>query len=363
MMMLLFLFITQGLSLTTSILLCWLIRIKRRQNKLLLAGAVFTINNIILLYGLSEFWRARFHVYLVISILQGFMLYAAFITALIAGVYSYILRQQSRPKLLRALAVGLYLGIVGLAVFNAYSPVVHRLTVQTDKPLDKPLTMALVSDTHLDRWFGNRQLKKLVNLIDAQHVDTVLLAGDIMNDSTYYYDKTNMQEQLSKLRAPLGVYAVLGNHDYSGNQVAIAEAVSNAGIQVIDNKSVYLNDAVWLVGRSDETDYGRPLAEELLPPIDTNKPVVMLEHSPSEIKLISQLPVDLHLTGHTHGGQIFPLTVLMKYSRPLLYGAKKIKDTQFLVTSGYGFGAVPFRLGTRSEIWVITLESTKKSAD
>lgn len=357
--MLLFVLITQGLSLTTTILLSWLLRFKRRHHILLLAVVVFIINNILLLYGLSEFWRARFHVYLVVSILQGFMLYAAFITLVIAGIYSYLLKQPSRPKRLRMLAVGLYMGIVGLAVFNAYSPVVHHLTVQTDKPLAKPLKMALVSDTHLDRWFGNRQLKKLVSLVDAQQVDTVLLAGDLMNDRTYYYDKTNMHEQLSKLRAPLGVYAVLGNHDYSGNQVAIADAVTRAGIQVIDNKNVYLNDAVWLVGRSDETDYGRPLAEELLPPIDTNKPVIMLEHSPSEIKLISQLPVDLHLTGHTHGGQIFPLTTIMKHSRPLVYGAKKMNDTQFLVTSGYGFGAVPFRLGTRSEIWVITLESTK----
>ncbi|WP_352339412.1 metallophosphoesterase [Psychrobacter sp. 16-MNA-CIBAN-0192] len=354
-MMLFFVLITQGLSLTTSILLYWLLRIKRRRNMLLLAGTVFIVNNIVLLYGLSEFWRARFHIYLVVSISQGFMLYAALITALIAGIYCYILKQSSRPKLLRTLAVGVYIGIVGLAVFNAYSPVVHHLTVKTDKPLAKPLTMAVVSDTHLDRWFGNRQLKKLVSLVDAQHVDTVLLAGDLMNDRTYYYDKTNMHEQLSKLRAPLGVYAVLGNHDYSGNQVSIAEAVTRAGIQVIDNKSVYLNDAVWLVGRSDETDYGRPLAEELLPPIDTNKPVIMLEHSPSEIRLISKLPIDLHLTGHTHGGQIFPLTVLMKYFSPLLYGAKKMNNTQFLVTSGYGFGAVPFRLGTRSEIWVVTL--------
>ena len=353
--MLLFVFITQGLSLTTTILLSWLLRFKRRRQILLLAVVVFIINNLVLVYGLSEFWRARFHVYLVVSILQGFMLYAAVITVLIAGIYFYILKQPSRPKLLRTVAVGLYIGIVSLAVFNAYAPVVHHLTVQTDKPLAKPLTMALVSDTHLDRWFGNRQLKKLVSLVDAQHVDTVLLAGDLMNDRTYYYDKTNMHEQLSKLRAPLGVFAVLGNHDYSGNQVAIAEAVTRAGIQVIDNKSVYLNDSVWLVGRSDETDYGRPLAEELLPPIDTNKPVIMLEHSPSEIGLISQLPIDLHVTGHTHGGQIFPLTVLMKHFIPLLYGPKKMNKTQFLVTSGYGFGAVPFRLGTRSEIWVVKL--------
>ena len=354
-MMLLFGLITQGLAVMTSVLLCWLLAIKRRRGRLLLVAAVFIINNIFFIYGLSEFWRARFQVYLVVSVLQGFMLYAALMVALIAGIYGYLFKQPILPKLLRVLAIGTYLGIVGLAVFNAYSPVVHHLTVQIDKPLAQPLILAIVSDTHLDRWFGTRQLKKLVRLIDEQGVDAVLLAGDIMNDSTYYYDKTQMHAQLSQLTAPLGVYAVLGNHDYSGNQVAIAHAVTRAGIKVIDNKTVSLNDAVWLVGRSDETDAGRPSAAELVSVIDTNKPVIMLEHSPSESELISQLPVDLHVSGHTHGGQIFPLTTVMPYFKPLWYGAKKINGTQFLVTSGFGFGAVPFRLGIRSEIWVVTL--------
>ncbi|TXD96750.1 metallophosphoesterase [Psychrobacter frigidicola] len=359
--MLKFIVTTQVLALSTSAALYWLLRIKRRRHIIVVVSAVVIINNIVLIYGLSAFRNDRFGVYLVINILQGFMIYAAIITLIVALTYYGLFRQPRVPHIIRAVAILSYIGIVGLAVFNTYSPVVHRLTVTTDKPLDKPLTMALVSDTHLDRWFGNRQLDKLASLVEAQNVDVVLLAGDIMNDSTYYYDKTNMREHLEKLRAPLGVYAVLGNHDYSGNHVAIASAVERAGIQVIDNKSVLLDDAVWLVGRSDETDLGRPIAKDLLTQVDTKKPVIILEHNPSEIEIISTLPIDLHLSGHTHGGQIFPLTELMKMFMPLVYGAKKIAGTQFLVTSGYGFGAVPFRLGTRSEIWVVTLQSTESS--
>ncbi|WP_201618029.1 metallophosphoesterase [Psychrobacter urativorans] len=361
--MLKFIVITQVLALSTSAAMYWLLRIKRRRHIVALVTSVVIINNIVLIYGLSEYKRGRFDVYLVVSILQGFMVYAALITAVIAGIYCRVLKQKQRPRLVRTVAVGVYIGIVGLSVFNAYSPVVHRLTVKTNKPLDKPLTMALVSDTHLDRLFGNRQLKKLVNLVEAQNVDVVLLAGDIMNDSTYYYDKTNMHEQLSKLQAPLGVYAVLGNHDYSGNQVPIAKAVERAGIQVIDNKSVLLDESVWLVGRSDETDIGRPIAKDLLMQVDIDKPVIIMEHNPSEIEIISALPVDLHLSGHTHGGQIFPLTTYMKWFKPLVHGAKQIAGTQFLVTSGYGFGAVPFRLGTRAEIWVVTLQPAEKPVD
>ncbi|MFZ2844975.1 metallophosphoesterase [Psychrobacter sp.] len=341
----------------SSIIFYWLIKPKQSLGKILLVFSVFLINNLFLIYGLSEFWRERFHVYLVVSILQGFMFYAGLITAVIAVVYAQFFRQKPRPVTIRAFAIVVYTSIVGLAVFNAYSPVVNRLTVTTDKVLDKPMEIALVSDTHLGRWFGNRQIDKMVELIDAQSPDVVVIAGDVMNDSTDAYEKTNMHEHLSKLRAPLGVYATLGNHDYSGNEVAIAKAVERAGIQVIDNKSVWLDDAVLLVGRSDVTDPARPAAADLLTRVESNKPVVFLEHSPDALEEIQGLPVDLHLSGHTHGGQIFPLTVLLKWFTPLVYGYKQMYDTQFLVTSGYGMGAVPFRLGTRSEIWMITLQS------
>ena len=353
----LFILITQLLAIMSSIVFYWLIKPKQSLGKILLVFSIFILNNIFLIYGLSEFWHERFHFYLVVSILQGFMFYAGLITAVIAVVYGQIFKRKIRPITIRAFAVVLYISIVSLAIFNAYSPVVHRLTVKTDKTLDKPMEIALVSDTHLGRWFGNRQIDKMVELIDAQSPDVVVIAGDVMNDSTDAYEKTNMHEHLSKLSAPLGVYATLGNHDYSGNEVAIAKAVERAGIQVIDNKSVWLDDAVLLVGRSDVTAPTRPAAADLLTQVESNKPLVFLEHSPDALEEIQDLPVDLHLSGHTHGGQIFPLTILLKWFTPLVYGYKQMNDTQFLVTSGYGIGAVPFRLGTRSEIWMITLES------
>ena len=353
----LFIIGTQLLAVMSSIIFWWLLKPKQRFSRISLVLSIFIINNIFLIYGLSEFWRERFHVYLVASILQGFMLYAGLVTASIAIIYSQFLKQKLNPISIRVFAVVTYIGIASLAVFNAYSPVVHHLTVKTDKVLATPMKIALVSDTHLGRWFGNRQIDKMVALIDKQSADVVLIAGDVMNDSTDAYDKTDMHKHLSRLRAPLGVYATFGNHDYSGNEVAIAKAVERAGIQVIDNKSVWLDDRVLLVGRSDATDPRRPVAADLMADIQTEKPVLFLEHSPEALAEIKELPVDLHLSGHTHGGQIFPLTVLLKWFTPLVYGFKEVNGSQFLVTSGYGIGAVPFRLGTRSEIWLITLQS------
>ena len=354
----LFIIGTQLLAFMTSMIFWWLIKPKFRFSRISLVLSIFVINNTFLIYGLSEFWRERFHVYLAASILQGFMLYAGLVTAIIAIIYTQVFKRKLNNVSIRAFAVAVYTGTISLAVFNAYSPVIHHLTVKTDKNLVKPMRIALVSDTHLGRWFGNQQIDKMVALIDEQNPDVVLIAGDVMNDSTDAYDKTNMHEHLSKLRAPLGVYATLGNHDYSGNEIAIGEAIERAGIQVVDNKSVWLDDAVLLVGRSDATDPKRPAAADLMGDIQTDKPVLFLEHSPEALAEIKDLPVDLHLSGHTHGGQIFPLTVLLKWFTPLVYGFKAVNGSQFLVTSGYGIGAVPFRLGTRSEIWLITLQPT-----
>lgn len=354
----LFIVLTQLLSIMSSAIFYWFFKPKQRLTKIGLVLSVFIINNAFLFYGLSEFWHERFHVYLVVSILQGFMFYAGLMTAFMAVVYGYVFKQHLYPLLIRATAAVVYVAIVGLAVFNAYSPVVRHLSVTTDKSLKEPMQIAVVSDTHLGRWFGNRQIDKMVKLISAQNPDVVVIAGDVMNDSTAAYDNTNMHEHLSALRAPLGVYATLGNHDYSGNEVAIAKAIERAGIQVIDNKSVWLDEAVLLIGRSDATDPARPAAADLLSGVDTDKPVIFLEHSPADLEQIKGLPIDLHLSGHTHGGQIFPLTILLKWFSPLVYGSKQVDGTEFLVTSGYGIGAVPFRLGTRSEIWMITLHQS-----
>ena len=352
-----FIVFTQLLAVMTSMLLWWLIKPKTTFAKVALIATVFIINNSALIYGLTEFWGERFQVYLVVSILQSFMLYAGLITAALALLAYPLFKRKSRPIFIRVLAVTTYIVIVSLAIFNAYSPVVHRFTVTIDKPLAKPMDIALVSDTHLGRWFGNRQIKKMVSLIDAQHPDVVVIAGDIMNDSTIAYNNTNMHEQLSKLKAPLGVYATLGNHDYFGYDQQITQAVEEAGIKALDNESVLLDDSVWLVGRSDDMDLTRLSVDELLTQVETDKPIIFLEHRPSAMDEVSVLPVDLYLSGHTHGGQIFPLTILMDWLTPLNYGSKKIAETQFLVTSGYGIGPVPFRLGTRSEIWIITLQS------
>ena len=152
----LFIILTQLLALSTSIILWWFFQPKSLAKRIILIFGVFLLSNMVLLYGLSDFWRERFRLYLMFSILQGFLIYAFIIIVLLAVIYCKGFKRPAKPRLIRLMGIAIYFSIVGLAIFNAYSPVVHQLSLTTDKTLTQPMRMVLISDTHLGKWFGNR---------------------------------------------------------------------------------------------------------------------------------------------------------------------------------------------------------------
>ena len=106
-------------------------------------------------------------------------------------------------------------------------------------------------------------------------------------------------------------------------------------------------------------DRGRLKSAELLKQADTSKPVVLLDHRPSEIELHSTLPIDIQVSGHVHNGQIFPANFIVRAINRLHYGYEKIGNGHFFVTSGYGFWGIPLRLGSQSEVLIIDVEGRR----
>ena len=96
--------------------------------------------------------------------------------------------------------------------------------------------------------------------------------------------------------------------------------------------------------------------EKLLLQVEPGKPVILMDHRPSEIMAHSKLPIDIQLSGHIHNGQIFPANLLAAYVNRLAYGYEKIGLGHYFVTSGYGFWGVPLRLGSQSEVWIIDVK-------
>lgn len=246
------------------------------------------------------------------------------------------------------------LGLIVMGLYNAYMPTIRHISLTVNQPMSKPLRIAVASDLHLGWLVGNREIKRLTEIVKAQKVDVVLMPGDILDDNTSYYESNKMQPQMNALAnaAPMGVYASLGNHDLYGSEAEIRKALIKAGVKLVVDETVLVNDQFWLIGRLDDHDQSRKPTEKLLPPT-INKPVILLDHRPTQIETNTQLPIDLQLSGHTHNGQVFPANFIVKAINRLAYGHERINHTDVIVSSGYGFWGVPFRLGSQSEVWII----------
>ena len=332
---------------------------------------VFLISNGLLLLSVSKLLKNSYRWVSGWMLVMHFMLLTAAITSLISGAGWLAIKVFDSATIfampattvalaLRGVAVLVFIALFIYALYSAYMPTVRKLTVTIDKPLSKPLRIAVASDLHLGRLFGNKAIDRLQRLIAQSQADILLMPGDIMDDNTQAFNDYNMAANLAELCAslPYGVYATLGNHDLYGHERPISESLRNAGVQLLNDEVLrldYKGQPVWLVGRFDNHKRQRVATTELLAQVNTEEPVILLDHRPSDIIEHSQLPIDLQLSGHTHNGQIFPANFIVSSINRLGYGYQSIGKGHFVVSSGYGFWGIPFRLGSRSEIWLISL--------
>ncbi|MDO4642024.1 MAG: metallophosphoesterase [Neisseria sp.] len=328
------------------------------KHRLLLIGT-FVFSNGILVLTMLRHWHVMFRISAGWILIMLFTLFAAIAVALL---WLALKKSVAKPKLdiwLRAFGALFLCGIIACAIYNAYTPVIRHLSITIDKPLDKPLRIGMASDLHLGYLFRNRQLDELAAIMDKEKVDIILLPGDIMDDDTDAYQALHMQPDLMKLRAPLGVYATMGNHDLLGHERDIHQALTSAGIKVLSDDVIKIDNRFWLIGRPDDNMRSRQSTESLLLKADANQPVFLLDHRPSEIEKHAKLPIDLQVSGHVHNGQVFPANIIVKFLNRLAYGYEKIGMGHYVVTSGYGFWGIPFRLGSQSEVWIIDVKSDK----
>lgn len=214
----------------------------------------------------------------------------------------------------------------------------------------------MASDLHLGKLFGGKELDKLADIMQQEKVDIILLPGDIMDDNVNAYLAEKMQPHLAKLKAPMGVYATLGNHDLFGDQDRIDQEIRKAGITVLRDETLTLNNELVLIGRNDNLAHDRPSTETLLKQVNTDLPIILLDHRPTDIEKHASLPLDIQVSGHAHKGQVFPASLITKMIYRLDYGHEKIGNPHVFVTSGYGFWGIPMRLGSQSEVIIIDVK-------
>jgi uncharacterized protein len=270
----------------------------------------------------------------------------------------YFLLKKRGVKVLGGVIISFFILVFVFGSYNAWNPVVRSYDLKIDKPsYQEDLSILMVSDLHLGKTVGKNHLERLVELTKEQQPDIVLIAGDIIDDYILPYLDENMGEAMKQIKAPLGVYATSGNHDYYGDDLDILhKEMEKAGIHMLADESVNIQNSFYVVGRNDLTDKNRKSMEELVKNLDKNQPIIMLDHQPNEIKEASANDVDVLLSGHTHGGQVAPANIITNLLYENDWGHLQKGSLHSIVSSGFGLWGPPFRIGTRSEVVMVNLQ-------
>jgi len=249
-------------------------------------------------------------------------------------------------------------GIIVLAGhINALTPRVKRIDIRIDKKAGttKTLHIAAASDIHMGTLVGPRRTAKLVKMINERNADLILFAGDIVDEDLAPVIKYDLGRSLLKLKAPLGVYAITGNHEYIGGADAAVSYLEEHGIKMLRDTSIKINESFYLAGRNDRDSKRFSAKErknlaEVLNGVDLSLPVIMMDHQPFNLQQVADAGVDFQLSGHTHHGQLWPFNYVTNAIYELSWGYKKKGNSHFYVSSGYGGWGPPVRSGNRPEI-------------
>lgn len=246
--------------------------------------------------------------------------------------------------------------IIGNYKFN--HPKIVTLDLSTDKPKqNKTLKIVAVSDLHLGVSIDKKMLQGFVKLINDQHPDIVLLAGDISDRWMEPVIRQNMVEDLRAIKAPMGVFAINGNHEhYAEIQNATADYLKKAGIVVLRDQVNMVNSRFYVVGREDKSNKNRKNLSEVVKGLDKSLPIILMDHQPFNLEEAEQSGVDFQISGHTHNGQFFPGNLFVKKMYEMGYGYLKKGATHYYVSSGLGIWGPQYRIGTESELVVVNLK-------
>jgi len=225
------------------------------------------------------------------------------------------------------------------------------------------LTIVAISDFHLGALLGEHWLAARVAQVNALHPDLVLMLGDIVEGHGESENGSGIQSILSRLAAPLGVWAVTGNHERYGGVDSAVRLLGDAGIKVLHDEWKELRPGLILAGIDDvgdsrqSNDAARRIRQALAGrPAHTA--TILLAHRPQGMKEAADAGAGLMLCAHTHGGQIWPFSYIAGLANPLLAGKYEVQGMPVLVCRGTGTWGPRMRLWSPGEILRITLRQT-----
>ena len=284
----------------------------------------------------------------------------------------FVLQKITRKKIDKSISFLFSLVVtllyLGHGYFLAHHVVATSYKIEATKDIGvENFRIVQITDSHIGATMDGDDFIAYMEEINRTNPDIVVVTGDFVDDDTSLTDMEKGCLGLGKLKTKYGVYFVYGNHDKgyfqyrSYDNERLREELLKNHVVILEDQSVELSDKIVLLGRQDAQTKDRLKAEELMQSIPSEKYTIVLDHEPTDYEAEASSGMDLVLSGHTHGGQFFPigqLSVLLGINDND-YGLQKRKNTTFLVSSGIGDWAIQFKTGTISEYVIIDLQNKK----
>ncbi|MFA6816287.1 MAG: metallophosphoesterase [Lentisphaeria bacterium] len=264
------------------------------------------------------------------------------------------------------LIVAVILALWGMMNGAKLPEVKEQVIEMNDFPPDEPeVTIAVLSDLHVDKKFGYPQMTQIVAAVNRLKPDLIVLLGDCVDGRIE--DRGHDLEPLKVLSAPLGVYGVPGNHEYYSGYYPWMKFFSSLGVDMLVNEHVSLGATnLVLVGVTDAEarswGYEGPDLEKAMRNVPVKVPVILLSHRPSIAKEAAKFGVDLQLSGHTHGGMLPGLQkIVAKFNGGFVSGLYTVGTMNLYVSNGTGvWNGFPVRLAVPAEITLLRLRGKDK---
>ena len=253
--------------------------------------------------------------------------------------------------------------VVAAGIVNFHWLRIREYTVEVPRkssPLSE-LTIAFASDFHLGAITEDGFMNRFVAKVQAANPDIVLIGGDILEGDRRNEDTSQFEAQFRRLHLKYGVYAVPGNHERHGGTGK--DFFDGAGIRLLEDAVVKIDDAFYLAGRNDARSRNRKSAADLLKDTPGDLPLILLDHRPTDLEAISRTGTDIQLSGHTHHGQLFPINWITNHQYELSWGYIKKNRTHIFVTSGVQLWGPPVRTAGSSEILIIHVLFRERAGD
>lgn len=273
--------------------------------------------------------------------------------------------------------LGVMLAIFGYGNIHYYNKVREAIDIKTDKAIslsddssmnastkNHPIKIVMMSDLHLGYHNRKAEFRRWVDMINAEHPDLILIGGDIIDISIRPLLEENVAEEFHRLKAP--IYACLGNHEYYSGEPKAQQFYKDAGIHLLRDSAARIGNLV-IIGRDDRTNLHRKSIAEIIAQanantfastksIDHKKDfIILLDHQPYHLEEAEQNGIDFQFSGHTHHGQVWPISWITDAIYEDAFGPLQKGKTQYYVSSGMGIWGGKFRIGTRSEYVVLTI--------